>query len=297
MGKIVKLNPFISEKVWGGSRLKEIKNIDTDKPIGESWDVSTLKNGSSKISSNDLSEICELDYLVKFIDTSDNLSIQVHPDDEYANKFENSSGKTECWIITHALDGAGVYLGLKKNITKKEFFTAVKNGLDISLYLNFIPVTRGDFFYIPAGAIHAIGSGVTLCEVQQASGITYRVWDWNRLGMDGSPRELHVDKAKDVINFTDEFNDSLIAKIKKGLLDHVGITNVVEHKDFKVQLFSNMTQKDIEINLEAKSSIVVLEGAISGDIDLDIFECGFVIEKGLLSLEVEYRSSFLVIEC
>jgi mannose-6-phosphate isomerase len=296
MGKIVKLTPHLTSKVWGGKQLSKIKNIDIgEEPLGETWEVSTLAEGSSKIGELPLSSVCELSYLAKFIDTKDNLSIQVHPDEAFAREFENSSGKTECWLILSSKEGSGIYLGFKKNVTKKEFFTSVANGLDIRHYLNFIPVQKGDYFYIPAGAIHAIGSGITLCEVQQSSGITYRVWDWGRVGMDGRPRDLHIEKAKEVTNFSDEFNEKLLSDMKRNLLDQVGISQVVEHSNFKVQLFSNMTQKELEINLEEKDSIIVLEGSISGDVELGLYEAAFVLEPGLFKLDIEFRSSFIVI--
>jgi mannose-6-phosphate isomerase len=296
MGKIVKLNPFISHKVWGGEKLHKIKNIEKpSEPIGETWEVSTLSEGSCLLGDMPLSNLCELSYLIKFIDTSDNLSIQVHPDNDYAVKNENSSGKTECWIILDAEEDSGIYLGFKKNVTKKEFFTAVKNGLDIRPFLNFIPVSKGDYFYIPAGAIHAIGKGITLCEVQESSGITYRVWDWNRVGLDGNPRELHVEKAKDVTNFSDEFNESIFNKIRKNTLDQVGISELIDHEKFNVQLFSNLTQKKMELTLKDRDSIVVLEGTVKGDIDLNTFEAGFVLESGTFNLDIEFRSSFLVV--
>lgn len=296
MGKIVKLTPYLSHTIWGGDKLSKIKNLEsTDEPLGETWEVSTLAGKSSFIGELPLSQFCELKYLAKFIDTKANLSIQVHPDEEYARVNENSSGKTECWIILDAKEGSGIYLGFKKNVTKKEFFTAVSSGLDIRHYLNFIPVQKGDYFYIPAGAIHAIGSDITICEIQQSSGITYRVWDWNRVGLDGQPRELHIDKAREVTNFSDKFNEKLLSDMKRNLLDQVGISQIVEHKDFKIQLFSNMTQKDLELKLESQDSIIVLEGSISGDVDLNLYESAIITDGGLFNFNIEYRSSFIIV--
>jgi len=298
MGKIIKLNPFISKKVWGGKRLAKLKNLnqtDDSEPIGETWEVSTHSAGSSFLGEAKLSSVCELSYLVKFIDTSANLSIQVHPDEEYAKEHEDSRGKTECWIILDAKKGAGIYLGFKKGVTKKEFFTAVASGMQVDKYLNFIPVKTGDFFFIPAGSIHAIGNDITLCEVQQSSGITYRVWDWNRMGMDGKPRELHVEKAKDVCQFSDSFNDQLLAYSKNNLLDLIGISTIAEHDDFNIQIFSNLTQKDMELTLKDKDSLIVLRGSIAGDIKLSALDCGIVLEAGTFDLKVESGTSFLVV--
>lgn len=295
MKKIVKLNPFISERVWAGTKLAKLKNIDTSLRVGETWEVSSLKEGASKLNNQKLHEFCDLSYLVKFIDTSDNLSIQVHPDNEYARENENSLGKSECWLILDAEEGSGIYLGFKKGITKKEFFNAVEAKLPVDNFLNFLPVKSGDFFYVPAGSVHAIGKGVTLCEVQQSSGVTYRVWDWNRLGMDGMPRDLHVEKAKDVLNFSDTFNDKLSLFFKSNLLESVGIQTLIEHDNFKVELYSNTTQKKLELTLENKSSLILLEGSISGDIELEKYESSLVLEEGTFQFNLAHRSSFLLV--
>lgn len=283
---------------FGGTFLSQIKNIESGAtPVGETWEISTLKDSSSFLGSHALSELCELNYLVKFIDTSANLSVQVHPDDEYARVHENSSGKTECWIILESAADSGVYLGLKNGVTKKEFFTALESGIKIDKFLNFYPVKKGDFFYVPAGAIHAIGSGVVLCEVQQSSGITYRVWDWNRVGVDGEPRELHVEKAKETINFSPQFNEKLQSTIRRNLLEQSQVLPLAKHDDFQVVLFSYVNKKDIELKLDERSSIIVLEGTLDfGDIELDAFESGFVLEPGNFNISLlKERVSFLVV--
>lgn len=196
----MKLEPYFVEKVWGGNRIAKLKNISDTRKLGESWEVSTLTGMSVKLNGEDLSLTEDLPYLVKFIDTTDNLSVQIHPNDEYAQKYENSLGKTECWYILGAEEGAGVYLGLKDGVTKKELEIEVKKGKDVDKLLNFYPAKKGDFFFVPAGTIHAIGAGVFLIEVQQSSGITYRFWDWERVGLDGKKRELHIEKALAVLS-------------------------------------------------------------------------------------------------
>lgn len=293
MGKIVKLTPYLSETVWGGAKLAKLKKLDSINPIGETWEVSTLPQGSSSFEGVELAKLASLKYLVKFIDTAANLSIQVHPDDEYASQHENSTGKTECWFIIDAAKDAGIYLGFKNGVTKKEFFTAVENGLAVDHFLNFIPVKRGDFFLLPAGTIHAIGANVTLCEVQQSSGITYRVWDWNRMGLDGKPRELHIEKAKDVANFETDFNQNVLAYKKENLLAEKMIKDVIKHSDFRVQLFSKMDKK-FELNLKGKDSLIVLEGSLGGDINLNAYESAIVIESGRFDFEVSGPVSFLL---
>ena len=294
MGKIVKLTPYVSETIWGGAQLAKLKKLDSINPIGETWEVSSLDKGSSSFGDVKLSDLTELNYLTKFIDTAKNLSIQVHPDDEYAKEHENSKGKTECWLILDAAPNTGIYLGFKPGITKKEFFNAVENGVAVDHFLNFYSVKAGDFFYIPAGTIHAIGSNVTLCEIQQSSGVTYRVWDWNRVGVDGKPRELHIEKSKDVTNFSEDFNLKLKSFMKTNIFDELGTFDLINHKDFNVSVY-NYKNKDVSLNLEDKNSVMVLNGKLTGDIELAAYESAFVLESGHFELKANGEVSFLVI--
>lgn len=234
------LSPYVVRKIWGGERLPAMKSLNESGqslPVGETWEVSRLAEASSKVGDQELSSMVseeELPYLVKFIDTSDNLSVQVHPHDEYAREVESSVGKTECWLILDAEPRAGIYLGFKEGVTKKEFQEAVLKSEDISRFLIFHEVKRGDFFFVPAGSIHAIGKGVTLIETQQSSGITYRVWDWNRVDSEGKSRELHIDKAMDVSRFDSDFNDSSTFQIQKDLFSKEGVSHIISHPDFNV---------------------------------------------------------------
>ena len=213
--KLQKLDPYCVYKIWGGDFLSKFKSIDQSQlePLGETWEVSNLKGQSSTANGKKLSEICSKDalpYLVKFLDTSDALSIQVHPDDEYSSVHENSLGKSECWLILESKKEAGIYLGFKDGVGKKELLSSLEDEKDISQLLNFHPVEKGDFFFVPAGTVHAIGAGITLCEVQQSSGVTYRLWDWNRKDSNGVARELHIEHSMNVLNFNK----------KEQLLDH-----------------------------------------------------------------------------
>lgn len=255
MKPILKLTPFLQSTVWGGNKWG-------NGPIGESWVISNHPKGSCSadgISLRDLVKEEELPYLVKFIDTQDNLSVQVHPDDEFAKKFENSMGKTECWIILSAKPGAGIYLGLKKGVTEKEFREALENSADMSSFLNFYPVNKGDFYFVPAGTAHAIGKDVFLVEVQQSSGITYRVWDWNRVGLDGKPRELHIEKALKVI----DFKRNLSYK-KEKIFDHSGESLLVEHDCFSLKLINLKKNQELDVNLSYNrlGGLVCLEGQV-----------------------------------
>ncbi len=298
MSKIIKTTPFLSHKLWGGDYLARAKALPLKtEPLGETWEISTLLGQSSTIGELELSNFCSLSYLVKFIDTKAHLSVQVHPHDAYASEVENSSGKTECWFILKSDVGAGIYLGFKEGVTRKEFFTAVELGLNVDKFLNFIPVKAGDYFFVPAGAIHAIGAGVILCEVQQSSGVTYRVWDWNRLGTDGKSRELHIEKAKDVVNFDREFNSRLKNLAQQNLFNGALIKEIVKHQDFNVELYVFDVKKKIELNLKEKSSLVLLEGSMKcNDTLLSELESAFVVEAGMFNFEIESEKvCFLIV--
>ena len=295
MGKIVKLNPFICEKIWGGSKLASLKGLSVTKKVGETWEVSTHENGSSKIGEVELNSICQLSYLVKFLDTSDNLSIQVHPDDEYCKEFPVHSVKNECWLILDTERDSVVYLGFKKNVTKKEFINASASGMAVDHFLNKVPARVGDFIVVPAGTVHAIGSGITLCEVQQTSDSTFRVWDWNRKGQDGDIRPLHLEEAKETLNFTDDFNEGVLEQIQGDVMNRVGISTLIDTTDFKVQLYSKMTQKKMEIRLAEKESIILLTGEIKGDVELTQYQSAFILEEGIFQFEVNHDTAFLLV--
>lgn len=210
--KITRLIPACKSIIWGGEKLKKhYGKITEASPLAETWELSLHKDGESLLpdgtplskaaSDADFGENCKgfpfFPVLVKLIDANAKLSVQVHPGDEYALSAENSLGKTEMWYIADADEGAGIYLGFKKDIGREEFEAAIRNKT-LTDYLQFIPVKAGDCYFIPAGTIHAICEGCLICEIQQNSNITYRVYDYGRLGADGKERELHIDKALDV---------------------------------------------------------------------------------------------------
>lgn len=210
----------LKDYIWGGEKLKTLYGKKSTANVAESWELSTHPNGLSVIRGGpfdgqtlwdvlrehpDLAEtgstsFASLPILFKLIDSKEPLSIQVHPDDAYAGKEENSSGKTECWYILDASDDAFLYLGLSAEISKERFRSLVQSG-KVESVLNRVPVKKGEIYFIPSGLLHAIGSGVTLAELQQSSDLTYRVYDYNRTGKDGKPRPLHLEKALDVISF------------------------------------------------------------------------------------------------
>ena len=303
--KLVK--PASVYKIWGGSQMAALKNLPSSKgadSLGETWEVSVHPDGPSLYEDQSLSEYIsdtEMPYLIKLIDTSLHLSVQVHPGDEFAKIHENSQGKTECWIILGAEEGSGIYLGLKEGVKKVDFENSLKSGESMDQFLVFYPVKRGDFFYVPAGSIHAIGAGVFLAEVQQSSGITYRVWDWNRLDSEGKSRELHVEKAMQVINFKDKHNDSKTFKIKKDVFKERN-SLLVDHPQFNLRQVTLEVGEEVEINpldLGRAKGILNLEGSIEIDgVLVDAYQSLVREESDKSPIKIEAREagSLLLVE-
>ncbi|MGZ3786931.1 MAG: pirin family protein [Bacteriovorax sp.] len=282
---IKELRPTIVRKIWGGKKLELLKGLQScasEEPIGETWEIYES----------------HLPYLAKFIDTSDELSIQVHPYDDYARLHENSSGKTECWIILEASAGAGIYLGLRPHVTKDVLKESLLTRKPINELLNFYPVKKGDFFYVPAGSIHAIGRDITLAEVQQNSGITYRVWDWNRLDEKGNSRELHVEKSLDVINFEAASNELNFFRHKENLFSHQGLSEICSHRDFHLFLL-NLEQGKVfrkDLDLLRPCSILNLNGRISIDgVSVDPYAAVTIEDIDQLRIEALEEGSLLLI--
>lgn len=230
----MQLYPFLFEPnlhsvVWGGSLLRPYKGLEpSDEPIGESWEVSAVPTSTSIISNGllagrDLVSVFneypdailghavnekyhgQLPLLVKFIDAQRDLSIQVHPNDEMAMREHGKMGKSEMWYVIKAEEGAHLYAGFKKEITPEEYQKRIADGT-ITEVLADHQVKAGDVFYLPAGRVHAICGGIMLAEVQQSSDVTYRIFDYNRLGMDGKPRELHTELAAQALDYHVEDN-------------------------------------------------------------------------------------------
>ena len=230
---IYKLIPALKDYIWGGTNLKKYRKTDLDI-ISESWELSFHQDGLSKIEIDNklvnLSDVVKKEdlgekasnfpffpVLIKLIDAKENLSVQVHPSDEYALKNENSFGKTEMWYVISALEGAGLYVGFKENENKENVEKYLHDGTILD-HLNFFKVKAGDCYFIPSGTIHAIGKGVTLIEIQQNSNLTYRLYDYNRVDKNGLKRPLHIEKALNVIDYNkyqkEEKRDNLLGKCK-----------------------------------------------------------------------------------
>ncbi|EWH13570.1 mannose-6-phosphate isomerase [Cellulophaga geojensis KL-A] len=221
----LKFNPILKERLWGGTKLRDVLNKPIENDItGESWELSTVKGDVSVVSNGDLAGISlqelintqtndllgvsvaerfgkEFPILIKFIDAKQDLSIQLHPNDELAKKRHNSFGKTEMWYVMDADQDAELIVGFNKDVAKDEYANSIKNDTLLDL-LNYEKVKEGDTFFINTGKIHAIGAGVLLAEIQQTSDVTYRVFDFNRKDKNGNLRELHTEQALDAIDYT-----------------------------------------------------------------------------------------------
>ncbi|MBQ8525731.1 MAG: class I mannose-6-phosphate isomerase [Clostridia bacterium] len=211
----IKTKPVFKQYIWGGSALKDKYNKDIqDNFAAESWEISCHDDGLSLVAEGEhkgrtLKEVifenkeqmlgdCECErfpLLVKLLDANDKLSVQVHPDDAFAFEHENGSlGKTEMWYVVDAKPGAKLVYGLKDGVTREQFAEAIENST-LEELLNFVPVEKGDTFFIPSKTIHAICEGLLIAEIQQSSNTTYRVYDYNRKDANGNTRELHTEKA------------------------------------------------------------------------------------------------------
>ena len=303
------MDPEFKETVWGGTQSmslfgKKIPSAHT----GESWEVSAHENGQSRIRNGFLqgktlreavsmypSEILgyqvarethgAFPLLVKLIDASDDLSIQVHPNDEQAQRIEGPSGrgKTEMWYILDAEPDAKLIYGLKKNMTPEAFAEAISAGT-LEDYVNYVPVKRGDAFFIPAGTLHAIGRGIVLAEIQQSSDTTYRVYDYGRLGLDGNPRPLHVDKALQVTSLESSVG-SEYSNMEEGIVCPF----------FQVYRRNLRGIQEIAVSLDHFQIILILEG--SGKIDGKPFKKGdaIVLPAAGETIGLEGRAIYLQI--
>ena len=218
--------PVFKDYIWGGRNLEKLgRELPAVGIIAESWDIAAHKDGISTVNnghfagytlvelqdelgldligSNNLwaQEHGKFPLLIKLLDANRALSVQVHPNDEYALANEgNELGKTEMWVVLHAKEGAELIVGVKAGTTPPKFRAGIENE-NLEPYLHHLPVKTGDHVCVPTGTLHAIMEGIIIAEIQQNSNTTYRVYDWNRVGTDGNPRPLHVDKALDVTNF------------------------------------------------------------------------------------------------
>lgn len=233
----LKFKPIIKDLIWGGNKLGSVlgKKVKPDTKAGESWEISGVQGNLSVVSEgwlkgNNIEEIVEIymgdlvgekvydrfgvefPLLIKFIDAADDLSIQVHPDDELAKERHNAYGKTEMWYVMDAESNSKLIVGFNQEMDADKYQDAIAAG-NLPEYMNFEEVKEGSVFFMPAGRVHAIGKGILLAEIQQCSHITYRLFDWNRKDKNGKGRELHTELALDAIDFSN--TDSYQTDYKK----------------------------------------------------------------------------------
>ncbi len=304
--KPIKFEPVFKEKPWGGNKLKTIlnKNIPSNK-TGESWEISAVPDNLSVVQTGyfagqNLQKLVlkyqaalvgkknyqkygnNFPLLIKYIDAADDLSIQVHPDDELAQKLHRSFGKNELWHIIQSDENACLYIGFKEGVTKDDYIKHLSEG-NLLPVINRIPVKAGDTFYIPAGTLHAIGKGILLAEVQQSSDITYRIFDWNRKGLNGKPRELHTELALEAIDFeipinkiTDQYTKTPYFKIEILNLDHELSENLSQIDSFMILM---IIEGQFEINgYRFHKGETVFLPAIVPDLKIKTIEKGNILK-------------------
>jgi mannose-1-phosphate guanylyltransferase/mannose-6-phosphate isomerase len=323
---IIKLEPAFKDNLWGGTKLRDIygKNCDYTV-IAESWELSTHKAGQSIVSSGKhkgmmLGEYIRLmgrdilgwkcdpydkfPLLIKFIDARENLSIQVHPDDDYALRVENEYGKNEMWYIVDCEPDSYLYCGFNKDVIKNEVMERTKNGT-LTEVLNKLPVYKGQTIFVRAGTVHAIGKGILICEIQQSSNVTYRLYDYGRKDKYGELRELHIDKALDVINFS-----KMSDKVVTGLSYYeTALTSRLENEEgcdiqllgvckyFSVMKYSVLHKAVLLADESSFLSIIIIEGEGSIRIGEDEFHFkatdSFFIPAKKMKIEVFSKCTFL----
>jgi len=290
----IKFEPILKEKIWGGQKLKELLNKESDLPnIGESWeisgvekDISIVSNGALKGKTlNELLDVYKADLignknyrvfgnrfplLIKFIDAKKDLSIQLHPNDALAAKRHNSFGKTEMWYVLQAEANANLMVGFNQEMTPEKYVKHVASKT-LPEVLNFDKVKEGDSYFIEVGRVHAIGAGVLIAEIQQTSDITYRIYDWDRVDDQGNLRELHNDLAIDAIDF--QLQDDFRVDYSK-----------VENEDNNMLRCPYFTTNYLEITKtiqkENKVDSFIIYMCVSGEAEIETEQTTQKITKG-----------------
>ena len=312
---IVKLDPAFKDNLWGGTKIRDVygKKCDYDV-IGESWELSAHPDGQSRIAEGYYKGMLFNDYLsiigwkcqaqdrfpvlIKFIDAKQALSIQIHPDDEYALENENEYGKNEMWYVLDAEPGAYLYCGLSRASSKEEIEERIKNNT-ITEILNKIEVKKGDVVMVKAGTIHAIGAGIFICEIQQNSNCTYRMYDYDRRDKFGNPRELHVAKSLDVVNPVKYEKDNK-CNVMLAHNEHYMSKRLVQCKYFEVIKYEIEDEAKIPVDEASFLSVIVIDGEgtiMTDDNDKELkFKAGesFFINAGKRNVVVKGRSTCII---
>lgn len=288
----MKLVPVLKDYIWGGTKLKTSFNKKTELPrVAESWELSCHKDGESMIANGPqqgltlsqyikgagnsvLGTACEsfdrFPMLVKLIDAADNLSVQVHPDDPFALVHEGEYGKTEMWYVIDCEENARLFYGFNRNISKKEFREKIESQTILEV-LRSVAVKKGDVFFIRAGTIHAIGKGIVLAEVQENSNSTYRVYDYGRMGADGNPRELQIEKALDVTILEPSITDKKV--YASNVFEGYTSTRLEDCKYFTVDLLDVCGHASFFADEKSFQTLVCMDGELNlyfNDIILNI---------------------------
>ncbi|MFV0483632.1 MAG: type I phosphomannose isomerase catalytic subunit [Bacteroidales bacterium] len=279
----LKFNPILKERIWGGEKIKTVLNKDFS-PLpncGESWEISGVDGNVSVVcngilKNNSLAELVEIymgdlvgeknyerfgnefPLLIKFIDSLDNLSVQVHPDDELSKKRHNAYGKTEMWYVVDAEPGAKLISGFRGEVSKEMYLKAVEDE-NVESVLNLVEVAAGDVFFMPAGRVHAIGKGLLVAEIQQTSDVTYRIYDYKRKDADGNERELHTELAIDAIDY------EKIDNVRTDYDHKASDVNIARCNYFTTNRIFTETEKIRDL---AKIDSFIIYMCLSGEVDI-----------------------------
>lgn len=308
------LKPVLQERIWGGSKLSTLYGyeIPSDK-TGEAWVISAHDNGPSMITDGPLAGKTLADawkehgelfnkrednkeafpLLVKILDADDDLSVQVHPDDQFAREVEDQPyGKTECWYVLHAEPGAEIVLGHHAK-SKEELASRMNNG-EWDKLLKHVSVKAGDFIYVPSGTIHAIGKGIVILETQQSSDITYRVYDYDRVGADGHKRELHLERAKEVIIVPYQ---QAVPRQQEETLGDLTVKKLVEEKYFSVyhwmlngETVRNQDQDFLQVSVINGSATMKIDGKAYNLVKGN----HFILPHGIKEYEIAGKAEFVL---
>ena len=292
----LKLQAAFKDYIWGGTRLRDEFNKQTTiNPVAESWELSCHHDGKSTIENGSFAGKTLIEYietegkqvigtkaqdkkdfpiLIKFIDAKQNLSVQVHPDDTYALLNEGESGKTEMWYVMDAQPDSKLIYGFNKKISHQEFEKRITDNTLLEV-CNQVPIKKGDIFFIEAGTLHAIGAGALIAEIQQSSNSTYRVYDYGRLGKDGKPRQLHIEKALAVTKLEPPTRKpEPVAKVN--YFTDYDLTILAQCDLFNVSHFNLHGNCNLEAKKDSFHSILVLNGEMA----LTYKANSFTVKKG-----------------
>jgi mannose-6-phosphate isomerase len=282
--------PVLKHYIWGGRNLEKLGRVLPEKgKVAESWEIAAHEDGmvlvkNGTYAGKELGNLLEMlgedlvgsnnqwaldrgkfPLLVKLIDANKNLSVQVHPDDSYARKHEgNELGKSEMWVVLDAKPDAEIIYGLNEQVNKESFRNAIENG-DLGKYLQRVQIKPGDHVCVPSNTLHAILEGALIAEIQQNSNTTYRVYDWNRVGDDGKPRELHIDKALDVINF-DQVGFSLSKPEPKNGGDGWSVEGLCQNQYFTTDRYQ--INKGAVVTGLCDGTTLEIWGILSGSVEI-----------------------------